>query len=52
MKKYGIPYDNVGKLTVAIFGNDPALKNTDPEWKEQMGLEPVWYYILKKAKVI
>jgi len=47
MAKYGIPYDGVGALTRAIFG-DPALKNIDPEWVSEMGLEPVWYYILKK----
>ncbi len=31
IKKYDIPGTQVGKLTVAIFGADPALKQTDPE---------------------
>ena len=48
IQKYGIPYTEVGKLTVAIFGADPNLKTTDLEWKAEMGLEPVWYYILKE----
>ncbi|MDP3726561.1 MAG: NUDIX hydrolase [bacterium] len=52
MEKYKIPYDQMGKLTVAIFGKNPEDKATDPEWKEEMGLEPVWYYILKKVAVI
>ncbi|QQG46169.1 MAG: NUDIX hydrolase [Candidatus Niyogibacteria bacterium] len=52
MKKYGISYDKVGKLTVAIFGKNPAEKATDQEWKQEMGLEPVWYYILKKLGLI
>ena len=52
MKKYNIPYDRVGALTVAIFGKNPADKKTDPEWKAHMGLEPVWYYILKKLGII
>lgn len=47
MEKYKISHDDVGRLTVAIFG-DPARKNTDPEWKENPGLEPVWYYILRQ----
>lgn len=46
--KYQIPWYEVGALVRAIFG-DPQNKNTDPEWKEQMGLEPVWYYILRVA---
>lgn len=52
IKKYGISYEQVGKLTVAIFGKNPEDKATDPEWKEEMGLEPVWYYILKKLGLI
>ncbi len=52
MKKYGIPYDRVSELTIAIFGKNPEDKATDPEWKEEMGLEPVWYYILKKVGII
>ena len=52
MKKYGIPYDHVGELTIAIFGKNPEDKATDPEWKKEMGLEPVWYYILKKLEVV
>src|SRR3989338_8465242 len=52
MKKYGISHDQVGKFTVAIFGKNPVEKATDPEWKREMGLEPVWYHILKKLGVI
>lgn len=52
IKKYNIPYTEVGKLTVAIFGTNLAQKNTDLEWKKQIGIEPVWYYILKKIKII
>lgn len=44
----GIAWYDVGTLTKAIFG-DPQNPQTDPEWKEQMGLEPVWYYILRKS---
>ena len=51
MKKYNVPYHDVGRLTFAIFG-DPEKKNTDPEWKENMGLEPTWYKILKELKII
>lgn len=51
MKKYNAPYNEVGRLTFAIFG-DPEQKNTDPEWKEKPGLEPVWYKILKELKII
>ena len=47
MGKYGLPFDRVGDLTKAIFG-DPQAKKTDPEWVQEMGLEPVWYYLLKK----
>ncbi|MDP3954580.1 MAG: NUDIX hydrolase [bacterium] len=52
INKYAIPYDAVGELTVAIFGINPGEKKTDPEWKENPGLEPVWYYILKELKYI
>lgn len=52
IKKYNVPYTEIGKLTTVIFGNDPVQKNTDREWREQMGLEPVWYYILKKIGLI
>lgn len=51
MKKYNVSYNEVGRLTFAIFG-DPAQKNTDTEWKSNMGLEPVWYKILKDLKII
>ncbi len=51
MRKYNIHYNEVGRLTYAIFG-DPAQKNTDPEWKFEMGLEPVWYKIIKELKII
>jgi len=52
MKKYGISHDKVCELTVAIFGKNPEEKATDSEWKQEMGLEPVWYYILKKLGII
>jgi len=52
MEKYAIPYNQVGALTIAIFGKNPEDKATDPEWKEEMGLEPVWYYILKKLGIL
>ena len=51
MRKYNLPYSEVGKLTHAIFGN-PATKQTDPEWVSEMGLEPCWYYFLKELKLI
>lgn len=51
MEKYNIPYEKVGRLTKAIFG-DPNNPQTDIEWLEQMGLEPVWYYMLKKIGII
>lgn len=51
MKKYNILYTEVYTLTCAIFG-DPAMKRTDPEWKINMGLEPVWYKILKELRII
>ena len=49
IKKYQT--DDVGALTKAIFG-DPAEKKTDPEWIAEMGLEPVWYFILKELKIL
>ena len=52
MRKYGITYDQVGRLTQAIFGENSAEKKTDSEWEKEMGLEPVWYYILTKVGVI
>lgn len=51
MQKFGIPFTEVGRLTVAIFGTFKN-PNQDPEWTENPGLEPVWYYILKKLKKI
>lgn len=44
---------SVGTLTRAIFG-DPQSggQDVDPEWKEGMGLEPVWYYLLKQMHFI
>ena len=50
MKKYSLEYIQVGDLTRAIFGNANEGK-TDPEWLAEMGLEPVWYYILKSESV-
>ena len=52
MRKYNIPYTEVGRLTKEIFGDVPAEKKTDPEWQAEMGLEPVWYFILKALKLI
>ena len=54
MKKYDVPYTDVGALTFAIFGNPQSSEQnrTDEEWYLEMGLEPVWYYILKKVGVI
>lgn len=51
IKKYKIPYTDVSNLIKAIFGN-PAQKNTDPEWIKEMGLEPVWYFILTEIGII
>ena len=51
MEKYNIPYDRVGDLTKAIFG-DPKEQKTDVEWRGDNGLEPVWYYILKQVKIL
>lgn len=47
MQKFGIPYEDVSTLTKAIFG-DSQSPQTDPEWEESPGLEPVWYYIFKQ----
>jgi len=47
MKKFGIGFEEVGRLTVAIFGTF-AEPNEDQEWTTNPGLEPVWYYMLKK----
>lgn len=44
-RKYKLNYWDVGPLVRAIFG-DPANPQTDPEWVEEKGLEPVWYLIL------
>lgn len=49
MFKYNIPDDQVGKLTGAIFGRNPDGSETDPEWKSDKGLEPVWYYIFRET---
>ncbi len=49
MKKYNCRWTDVGTLTTKIFG-DPKDKKTDPEWLAEMGLEPVWYYILRNAE--
>ncbi len=46
MHRFKIEWHEVNELTRAIFG-DPTNPNTDPEWLETMGLEPVWYYILR-----
>ncbi len=54
MEKYEIPYSRVGELTLAIFGNPQSAEQnrTDEEWYWGMGLEPVWYYILKNIGII
>ena len=44
MKKYDISYDRVADLTRAI--------SVDPQWRGDMGLEPVWYFILKEFKIL
>lgn len=49
MKKYGCLWTEVGILTNKIFGH-PAEKKTDPEWLAEMGLEPVWYFILRHLR--
>lgn len=49
MKKYNCRWTDVGTLTTKIFG-DPKDKKTDPEWLAEMGLEPVWYFILRSAE--
>ena len=51
MKKYQVSACDIGKLTRAIFG-DPVFRSTDPEWKENPGLEPVWYYIFKELGIL
>jgi len=51
VKKFGIPYVQVGDLTRKVFG-DPASPVTDPEWAADPGLEFVWYFILKQAQII
>jgi hypothetical protein len=51
MKKYNLEGIQVGVLTREIFGN-PDDGKTDPEWLAEMGLEPVWYHILKDIKLI
>lgn len=51
MKKYNTDFHHVGNLIVKIFG-DPAAKNTDHEWVDEMGLEPVWYFILRELGII
>lgn len=51
MKLYGIDWKDVGRLTRAIFG-DAFKQETAAKWEENPGLEPVWYYILKKIAMI
>ncbi len=51
MKKYGIGFGEVARLTCAIFGN-PADPQVDPEWAASPGLEPVWYVILNTLGII
>lgn len=48
MHKCMISYDEVYNLTRSIFGHDPSGSETDPEWKQNPGLEPVWYFILRQ----
>lgn len=51
IKKYSIDWQDVDKLTKAIFG-DPKNPQVDSEWQAEMGLEPVWFFILKKLNYI
>lgn len=51
MKKFSIPYEEVGRLTIAIHGPCHEPKE-DPQWIENPGLEAVWYYILKHLSII
>lgn len=50
-KKHNFNYHQVGELTKAIFG-DPGKGRTNPDWLSNPGLEPVWYFLLKNAKVL
>ncbi|MBI2025030.1 MAG: NUDIX hydrolase [Candidatus Harrisonbacteria bacterium] len=50
-QKRKLQNNQVGELTRMIFG-DPASPKTDPEWLADPGLEPVWYFLLKSAKVL
>ena len=49
VQKYNIPFSNVKDLTRAIFGT-PEQNNIDPEWIKDVGIEPVWCYILRDLK--
>jgi len=44
MQKNNLHLNNIAELTKAVLN--------DEEWMAQMGLEPVWYYILKDIKLI
>lgn len=48
MSKYKRSWLEVGMLTREIFGASKK-EETDPEWKAEMGLEPVWYFILREC---
>lgn len=51
LEKYSLRPEQVGDLTIKIFG-DPQMPKIDLEWQENPGLEPVWYFILKKLDII
>lgn len=51
-EKYEIPCSQVGRLTKAIFGDDPTGADTDVHWLMNPGLEPVWWYMLKKIGIL
>lgn len=51
IKKFNIPYTEVGLLTRAICGTHQG-PNEDQEWTKNPGLEAVWYYILKNLSKI
>ncbi len=43
--------DLVGEVSASIFGS-PNAGHTNPEWVAEMGLEPVWYFILKQVGLL
>lgn len=51
-EKYEISCEQVGHLTKAIFRDDPTGADTDLGWLRNPGLEPVWWYMLKKIGIL